>query len=767
MARVSKKVSAAQREAENAPHRIWKTAIYARLSDFDDVLRNTESLEVQISYIKEYINHRDDLMLLDVFADKWCTGMNFDRPEFERLLKALQERKVNCIVVKDFSRLGRNFVETGQYLEQVFPLFGVRFIAINDNYDSLNRQSRDGMLVPIKSMINEMYSKDLSQKIQSCFRSKEARGEIYNPVPFGYKKDQKNHLVLDEEVSDVVVRIFLWKKSGMKEREIAKKLSAQGIQTPFTRRCQLGYLKNTLRVKDPAWQTVFVTKVLENPIYTGTMVYNRIAYDETNRKIGQNPRESWRMVPDSHPAIISWELFDEVSALREAVQAVKEERKKWCRQRRKNNPNIFKGRIFCKECGEKLVCHWQSDGTLYFYGASCHVSISEKDLWNGIHVMQKKGMYLGGYRPFGFLPDPNDCHKLILDPVASRYVRLIFELALQGNRTGTIAKILNEKQIPTPATYHVAENHVYSEQKAWDLQHGHWTSGTVYHVLKNEKYKGTYVGAKFIMPVPCKHRVLRAPLEQQVRIEDSHAAIVTPEEFEQAQMVIMLQHGKHQAGNYTKHQYPLKGKVYCGYCQKLMKYRVLKKLGPSFNCRFSATAVDSPCKRIPISEELLEHIVRNALTAQIKQAEYVLEILHERERKALICFSALERQEEKLSAEKAEIVKQRVALYEQYADGNMSKEEFIRQRDAYRVQEDDKMEQIQRLRTEKDQIFLPVKKDTDNLQAVMNTVGESGDVMHLSQNVVETFIDRIEVFNDKRVKIRFTFEDALNSYEEK
>lgn len=158
--------------------------------------------------------------------------------------------------------------------------------------------------------------------------------------------------------------------------------------------------------------------------------------------------------------------------------------------------------------------------------------------------MQKKGMYLGGYRPFGFLPDPNDCHKLILDPVASQYVRLIFELALQGNRTGTIAKILNEKQIPTPAAYHVAENHVYSGQKAWDLQRSLWTSGTVYHILKNEKYKGTYVGAKFIMPVPCKHRIRRAPVEQQVRIEDSHAAIVTPEEFEQAQKAIMLQHGK-------------------------------------------------------------------------------------------------------------------------------------------------------------------------------------------------------------------------------
>ena len=108
--------------------------------------------------------------------------------------------------------------------------------------------------------------------------------------------------------------------------------------------------------------------------------------------------------------------------------------------------------------------------------------------------------------------------------------------------------------------------------------------------------------------------------------------------------------------------YPLKGKVYCGYCQKLMKYRVLKKLGPSFNCRFSATAVDSPCKRIPISEKMLEEIVRNALTVQIKQAEHILEILHERERKALICFSALERQEEKLSLAYANALKQIITM---------------------------------------------------------------------------------------------------------
>ena len=437
----------------------YRTALYLRLSREDGDKTESDSIANQRTLLEAYAADHPELCIVDEFVDDGYSGSNFERPAFQRLFQELEQGTVNCILVKDLSRFGRNYIEVGRYLERIFPVMRVRLIAVTDNYDSQSAwKTSDSIMVPMRNLLNDAYCRDISVKIKS----------------------------------------------------------------------QLA-------------------------------------------------------------------------------------------------------------------------------------------------VKRKRGDFVGSF--------------------------------------------------------------------------------------------AAYVGAKFIMPVPCKHRVLRAPLEQQVRIEDSHAAIVTPEEFEQAQMVIMLQHGKHQAGNYTKHQYPLKGKVYCGYCQKLMKYRVLKKLGPSFNCRFSATAVNSPCKRIPISEKLLEEIIRNALTAQIKQAEHILEILHERERKALICFSALERQEEKLSAEKAELVKLRVALYEQYADGNMSKEEFIRQRDAYRVQEDEKMEQIQRLRTEKNQIFQPVKKDTDNLQAVMNTVGEVGDVMHLSQNVVGTFIDRIEVFNDECVKIRFTFEDVLKSYE--
>lgn len=435
----------------------YRTALYLRLSREDGDKTESDSIANQRTLLEAYAIDHPELCIVDEFVDDGYSGSNFERPAFQRLFQELEQGTINCILVKDLSRFGRNYIEVGRYLERIFPVMRVRLIAVTDNYDSQSAwKTSDSIMVPMRNllndaycrdisvkiksqlavkrkrgdfvgsfaaygyrkdpanhtklivdelaaenvqsifrwkisgmnnqgMINEMYSKDLSQKIQSCFRSKEARGEIYTPVPFGYKRNQQNHLVLDEEVSDVVMRIFLWKKSGMKEREIAKKLSAQGIPTPFTRRCQLGYMRNTSRVKDPTWQPAFVTKVLENPVYTGTMVYNRIAYDETYRKIGENPRGSWRMVPDNHPAIISWELFDEVSALREAEQAVREERKTWCKQRRKNNPNIFKGRIFCKKCSEKLVCHWQSDGSLYFYCKFCHVSISEKDLWNGIH----------------------------------------------------------------------------------------------------------------------------------------------------------------------------------------------------------------------------------------------------------------------------------------------------------------------------------------------------------------------------------------------
>lgn len=553
----------------------YRTALYLRLSREDGDKTESDSIANQRTLLEAYAADHPELCIVDEFVDDGYSGSNFERPAFQNLFRELEQGTINCILVKDLSRFGRNYIEVGRYLERIFPVMRVRLIAVTDNYDSQSAwKTRDSIMVPMRNLLNDAYCRDISVKIKSQLAVKRKRGDFVGSfATYGYQKDPSNHtkLIVDELAAETVQDIFRWKISGMSNQGIADRLNVGKVPSPAARKLQSG-AKLSLHFRksdEPPWSAKAVDRILHNEVYIGKLVQGKTRrLDYRSKKKMNVPMRDWVIVDNTHEAIIPAEQF-------ELVQRI---------------------------------------------------------------------------------------------------------------------------------------------------------------------------------------------LETETR---SHAAIVTPEEFEQAQKVIMLQHGKHQAGNYTKHQYPLKGKVYCGYCQKLMKYRVLKKLGPSFNCRFSATAVDSPCKRIPISEELLEEIVRNALTAQIKQAEHILEILRERERKALICFSALERQEEKLSVEKAEIVKQRVALYEQYADGNMSKEEFIRQRAAYRVQEDERMAQIQRLRTEKNRIFQPVKKDADNLQTVVSAVEESGDVMHLSQNVVETFIDRIEVFNDERVKIHFTFEDTLNSYEEK
>ena len=318
MARVSKKVSAAQREAENAPHRIWKTAIYARLSDFDDVLRDTESLEVQISYIKEYINHRDDLMLLDVFADKRCTGMNFDRPEFERLLKALQERKIDCIVVKDFSRLGRNFVETGQYLEQVFPLFGVRFIAINDNYDSNNYKGTTlGMDVIVSNLVNTMYCRDAGKKLRTANQVKWRKGiTTASAAPFGYQfdPDKKGAFIVDPPAAKIVRRIFDLAILGLGTREIAMMLNDENVPVPSVyNKENKAYGKETTYTIAPVilWDSSRVWKILTAYVYTGAMVLGKTKTLISGKSIVRTVSKGQQFITEgTHEAIVSREEFE-------------------------------------------------------------------------------------------------------------------------------------------------------------------------------------------------------------------------------------------------------------------------------------------------------------------------------------------------------------------------------------------------------------------------------------------------------------------------
>ncbi|SHK57232.1 recombinase family protein [Hespellia stercorisuis] len=355
MARVSRKNNDKTKKVSS--YRIWKTAIYARLSNINSGKEDDETLEVQIAYDRMNIDSKPDLELIDIYADNGFTGTNFERPEFERLLADIQMKRIDCIVVKDLSRFGRNFLDAGYYLEKLFPFLGVRFIAINDRYDSEASESQNGMTVPIKDMLNELYSRDLSVKIRKTWEQKRSRGEIYWPIPFGYRKDEENpgKLILDKEVAVFVKMIFDWKLKAISQREIASRLTELGVPIPFERRVQLGYVKDGDRVQREEWVTRDINRILRDPLYTGDMVYNRWAYARHYQNTGrENPREEWCITPNAHEPIITHEEYETVRRELKNKSAQYQKRRTENKRSLDKMPNVFEKILFCAECGHAM-----------------------------------------------------------------------------------------------------------------------------------------------------------------------------------------------------------------------------------------------------------------------------------------------------------------------------------------------------------------------------------------------------------------------------
>lgn len=356
MARVSRKTKE-KGTSVTAYNRIWKTAIYARLSNLNAGKQDTETLEVQIAYVKMNLESMPELQLVDIYADNGYTGINFERPEFEKLLSDVQAKRIDCIIVKDLSRFGRNFLDAGYYLEKLFPFMGVRFIAINDRYDSEASSSQNGMTVPIKGMLNELYSRDLSVKIKKTFEQKENRGEVFWTLPFGYIKDEMHpgKIAIDTEMAPFIKMIFNWKIQNVSQREIARRLTELGVPIPFVRRRELGLVSNGELVQRTDWVYKDIYQILRDPIYTGDVVYNRMAYKGHYKNTGrENPRDEWRVVENAHPAIIDHETYETVRKSLEDNKLQYRLRVQQSEARRKEVPNIFEGLVFCAECGKVL-----------------------------------------------------------------------------------------------------------------------------------------------------------------------------------------------------------------------------------------------------------------------------------------------------------------------------------------------------------------------------------------------------------------------------
>lgn len=335
------------------------TGIYVRLSiensGKDD---DGDSIDNQISICKEYVEEHPDLKLYDVYEDNGKKGTNFDRPEFKRLMDDVRAGKVKCVLVKDLSRFGRDYIETGEYLEKIFPFLGIRFISITDSYDSLTAGDAEGaLMIPLKNMINDVYAKDISRKIITSFRARQEKGE-YLPAfpPYGYVKSKTRayRYEVDEAVAPYVKMIFEWKAAGVSHSEICKRLNDMGAVTPAKRKVELG-IWHAEKYKHTIWHGRTIIDILKNATYTGTLVYGKMPKSlYQGIKCHRAKPDEWRCIPDAHEAIVSQELFDKVQAIFE--ERSERMQKKWAesKQVRDNIVNLFVKRIYCGDCGKRM-----------------------------------------------------------------------------------------------------------------------------------------------------------------------------------------------------------------------------------------------------------------------------------------------------------------------------------------------------------------------------------------------------------------------------
>ena len=298
----------------------------------------------------------------------------FERPEFERLILDVKNGKIDCIVVKDLSRFGRNYLETGNYLERIFPFLGVRFIAVADNFDTLTAERTDaGFIVPLKNMMNEAYSRDISRKVSSAYAVKRKKGEFTGTwAAYGYVKcvDDPHRIVPDAETVKIVQDIFRWRLSGMGYAGIARKLSREGILSP----CRYHYLKGDAKCERYAsseWNVRTIKRILTNEVYLGHMVQGRKKQSFYEGRGQRELRKSeWTIVRNTHEAIIEEDVF-------RAVQDMDGERIKeyWEKHgKRPKSPNILKGLVYCADCGKTMTREKHGNGTKVWYSYICRTN---------------------------------------------------------------------------------------------------------------------------------------------------------------------------------------------------------------------------------------------------------------------------------------------------------------------------------------------------------------------------------------------------------
>ena len=327
---------------------LFNVAIYIRLSREDGDKEESDSVGNQRKLLAEYIAKKEDFILYDVYVDDGYSGTNFNRPSFQRMIADIEDGEVNCVVVKDLSRFGRDYIDTGRYLERYFPEMGVRFISVTDGIDSM-KQAYD-MLLPIKNIFNEQYARDISKKIQATVKSKQKAGEFIGAfTSYGYKKSpvDKHKLVIDDYAADVVRRIFSLYIQGYGKQKIAKLLNAEGVLCPAEYKKVNGenYKNCNCLESTTYWSYSTINSILHREMYVGNMVQGT-KRQRMRSKQKKMTKEEWIIVENTHEPIIDKVTWEKArSLLQKRTRELDLE----------TNKNIFAGFVKCGDCGRAMA----------------------------------------------------------------------------------------------------------------------------------------------------------------------------------------------------------------------------------------------------------------------------------------------------------------------------------------------------------------------------------------------------------------------------
>ena len=389
----------------------YRVAMYLRLSQDDekydkDFKTESNSISNQRLQIQDYIDKNEEMELAKEYVDDGYSGINFERPAFKEMMEDVITGSINCIVVKDLSRFGRDYIDSGRYLQRVFPSLDIRFIALNDNYDSFTAsETEKNLVIPFKNFINDNYCRDTSAKVRSVCKVKRKQGQfISNYAPYGYEKDKedKHKIVIDKEVEYVVRKIFSMKLEGYSSYSIAKHLNDNGIPSPMEHKKAKGIrYKTGFSTKAFAkWDTPSVNRILINEIYIGTLQQGKrekINY-KLDKVVSKN-KSDWIEIEDNHEAIIDPHDFEIVQKLLKCDIKAKTVGEK---------ADLFSGLLFCKDCNAQMTKKVDKRGktpTVYYIcssynkGHNCsRHSIKQEELQRTVFEMIRHYIqYLGEY----------------------------------------------------------------------------------------------------------------------------------------------------------------------------------------------------------------------------------------------------------------------------------------------------------------------------------------------------------------------------------